>query len=119
MKKSLFTMAVLVMAFGNVGLAQRNTDLKSKVTERIFKQYGLVRESYIVPQQANYNVLEGAQYRTTYYYDEWDYTLTEEITETYLDDWKNESRITYDYDFKDEDLDFDITDMKGKDYYDI
>jgi len=99
MKKSLFTMAVLVMAFGNVGLAQRNTDLKSKVTERIFKQYGLVRESYIVPQQANYNVLEGAQYRTTYYYDEWDYTLTEEITETYLDDWKNESRITYDYDF--------------------
>ena len=97
MKKSLFTMAVLVMAFGNVGLAQRNTDLKSKITERIFKQYGLVRESYIVPQQANYNVLEGAQYRTTYYYDEWDYTLTEEITETYLDYWKNESRITYDY----------------------
>ncbi|MBO6089528.1 MAG: hypothetical protein J6P37_04365 [Lachnospiraceae bacterium] len=27
--------------------------------------------------------------------------------------------LTYDYDFKDEDLDFDITDMKGKDYYDI
>jgi len=27
--------------------------------------------------------------------------------------------LTYDYDFKDEDLDFDITDLKGKDYYDI
>ena len=27
--------------------------------------------------------------------------------------------LAYDYDFKDEDLDFDITDMKGKDYYDI
>ena len=27
--------------------------------------------------------------------------------------------LNYDYDFKDEDLDFDITDMKGKDYYDI
>ncbi len=27
--------------------------------------------------------------------------------------------LTYDYDFKDDDLDFDITDLKGKDYYDI
>ena len=27
--------------------------------------------------------------------------------------------LTYDYDFKDDDLEFDITDMKGKDYYDI
>ena len=92
MKKGLFIMAVLVMAIGNVGSAQHNTDLKSKVTERIFKQFGLVRESYVVPQQANYNVLDAAQYRTTYYYDEWDYTLTEEITETYSDYWKNEAR---------------------------
>ena len=27
--------------------------------------------------------------------------------------------LTYDYDFKNDDLEFDITDMKGKDYYDI
>ena len=27
--------------------------------------------------------------------------------------------LTYDYEFKDDDLEFDITDMKGKDYYDI
>ena len=99
MKKGLFTLLIFVMAFGNVSFAQRSTDLKSRVAERVFKQYGLVRESYVVPQQANYNVLEGAQYRTTYYYDEWDYNLTEEITEMYLDYWKNETRITYDYDF--------------------
>ena len=99
MKKVFFTLAILVMAFGNAGLAQNKTDLKSKTTERIFKQYGLVRESCIVPQEANYFLLEGLQYRTTYYYDESEYTLTEEITEEYDGSWTNQSRIAYEYDF--------------------
>lgn len=99
MKKAFFTMAILVMAFGNMGFAQSKAEQRAKITERIFKQYGLIRESYIVPQQANYNIIEGTQYRTTYYYDESDYTLTEEITEAYSDGWTNLSRVTYEYDF--------------------
>lgn len=99
MKKALFTMAILVMAFGGMGFAQSKAGQETKITERIFKQYGLFRESYIKPYQANYNVIDAARYRTTYYYDESDYTLTEEITESYSGDWTNVSRIAYEYDF--------------------
>ena len=119
MKKGLFTLLILVMAFGNAGFAQPYNDLKSRVTEQILKQYGLVRESYVVPQQANYNVLEGAQYRTTYYYDEYEYTLTEEITEVYLDDWKNEARITYDYGFNSNVLEMYHQMWVGSDWMDV
>lgn len=99
MKRLFFTLAVLVMAFGNMGFAQSKVELKSKATEMVFKQYGLTRQSYIVPQQANYYESDGTRHRTTYYYDESEFTLTEEITETYWDSWQNESRITYEYDF--------------------
>ena len=99
MKKALFTMAILVMAFGNLGFAQSKAEMKAKITERVFKQYGLVRESYIVPQQANYYESDGTQHRTTYYYDESEFYLSEEITEAYGDFWENESRIAYEYDF--------------------
>ena len=99
MKKAIFTLAILVMAFGNMGFAQSKADLRKNTTEQIFKQYGLVRESNIVPQQANYYESDGTRHRTTYYYDESEFTLTEEITETYWDSWQNESRITYEYDF--------------------
>ena len=100
MKKVFVTLAVLVMAFGNVGYAQRTTDLKSKVAEQVFKQFGPNRESDVVPQQAIYNVLDATQYRTTYYYDESDYTLTEEIEESYSDgSWTNVTRIAYEYGF--------------------
>lgn len=99
MKKAFFTMAILVMAFGNMGFAQSKAEQRAKITEQIFKQYGLVRESNIKPYQANYNVIDATQYRTTYYYDEWEYTLTEEITESYSGGWTNVSRIAYEYDF--------------------
>ena len=99
MKKAFFTMAILVMAFGNMGFAQSKAEQRAKITERIFKQFGLVRESNIKPSQANYNVIEGTQSRTTYFYDESDFTLSEEITESYSDGWTNVSRITYEYDF--------------------
>lgn len=99
MKKVFFTMAILVMAFGNMGFAQSKAEQRAKITERIFKQFGLVRESNIKPSQANYNVIDATQYRTTYYYDEWEYTLTEEITESYSGGWTNVSRIAYEYDF--------------------
>ena len=99
MKKAIFTLTILVMAFGNWGFAQSKADLKAKTTEMIFKQYGLVRDSYFVPQKADFLEADGTQHRTTYYYDESDYTLTEEITETFWDSWQNETRIAYEYDF--------------------
>ena len=67
--------------------------------EIVFKQMGISRDSYIVPQQANYSESDGTQHRTTYYYDESELYLNEEITETYWDSWQNESRISYEYDF--------------------
>ena len=112
-------MAILVMVLGNVGFAQRNTDLKSRVAERVFKQYGLVRESNVVPQQANYNVLDATQYRTTYYYDEWEYTLTEEITESYSGDWTNVSSIAYEYDFNGNVLEMYHKMWMGSDWMDV
>jgi len=99
MKKALFILTIMVMAFGNMGFAQSKAELRAKTTERIFKLFGLGRESYIVPQQANSFDVDGTQHRTTYYYDESEYTLTEEIAEIYYDAWTNESRVTYDYGF--------------------
>ena len=99
MKKTFFTLAILVMAFGNMGFAQSKANLRAKTTERIFKQYGLVRESCIVPEQAYFNEVDGTRHHTTYYYDESELTLTEEITETYWGYWENESRIAYEYNF--------------------
>ena len=45
MKKTIFTLAVLVMAFGNVGFAQRNANLKSNVTANVLKHYGVRDET--------------------------------------------------------------------------
>ena len=118
MKKAILTLAVLVMAFGNVGFAQGKAELKAKTTERIFKQYGLVRESYIVPQQATYSMVEGTQYRTTYYYDESEYTLTEEIMEVYGGDWMNQERIAYEYDFNGNVMEMMAQVWLGDDWYD-
>lgn len=99
MKKRLFMFAVLAMVFGNLGFAQSKMDLKTMSREIVFKQMGISRDSYIVPQQANYSESDGTQHRTTYYYDESELYLNEEITETYWDSWQNESRISYEYDF--------------------
>lgn len=99
MKKTLFTLAILVMAFGNMSFAQSKAEMRAKTTERIFKQYGLIRQSSIVPQQATYSEVDGTQHRTTYYYDEYEFTLSEEVVETYYDSWTNEARALYEYDF--------------------
>lgn len=99
MKKAIFTMAIFVMAFGSTSFAQSKANLRDMSKQYVLKQMGLVRESYIVPQQANYSEVDGTQHRTTYYYDEWDFTLTEEVIETYDDSWVNQSRGLYEYDF--------------------
>lgn len=99
MKKAIITLTILMMAFGTMGFAQSKAEMRAKTTERIFKQYGLVRQSSIVPQQANYSEVDGTQHRTTYYYDESELTLSEEVMETYYDNWTNEARALYEYDF--------------------
>ena len=50
MKKVIIALAVLVMAFGNVGFAQRNTHLKSKATSKVLKYYVVRDETKVVPQ---------------------------------------------------------------------
>ena len=81
MKKGLFILAVLVMAFGNVGLAQRNTLLKSNATARMLQHYGVRDESTIVPQTALWRDTYDTQYRTDYIYDEYEYYLFEEVSQ--------------------------------------
>ena len=100
MKKTIFTLAVLVMAFGNVGFAQRNANLKSNVTQNVLKHYGVRDETTVVPQTAAWHTVDGEKYRTTYTYDEYDFYLIEERTEMDEGDgWNDFYVINYEYDF--------------------
>ena len=80
MRKVIITLAVLVMAFGNVGFAQRNTPLKSNANAKVLKHYGVRDETTVVPQTATWHTFDGEKYRTTYTYDEYDYCLIEEFS---------------------------------------
>lgn len=100
MKKSLFTLAILVMAFGNVSFAQRTAHLKSNANVNVLKHYGIRDETTLAPQTATWETTDGEQYRTTYVYDEYDYYLIMEMTEIKDDDnWQNFSVLNYEYDF--------------------
>jgi len=100
MKKAIFTLAVLVMAFGNVSLAQRETILKSTANEQVFKHYGLLRSSSIKPTQAMLYLEDGSKQRVTYTYDEYDFYLVEEFHEVSVaNGWQNQMRVNYEYDF--------------------
>lgn len=100
MKNGLFVLAVLVMALGNVSFAQRKAELKSNANANVLKHYGVRDETTVVPATAFWETTDGEQYRTTYTYDEYDYYLTEELTEVNNGDgWLAFSLLTYDYDF--------------------
>ena len=99
MKKIIFTMAVLVMAFGNGSFAQHKANLKSTATETVLKYYGVRDETMVVPQVATWQTIENEQYRTTYTYDEYDYYLIEEYTQIDDDGWMDYYMVTYEYDF--------------------
>lgn len=100
MKKGLFVLAVLVMAFGNVSFAQHKANLKSNATQHVLKHYGIRDETTLAPQTATWETTDGEQYRTTYVYDEYDYYLIMEMTEIKDDDnWQNFSVLNYEYDF--------------------
>lgn len=100
MKKGLFTLLILVMAFGNVSFAQRKANLKLNATQHVLKHYGVRDENTVVPETAIWETTNGEQYRTVYTYDEYDYYLIEEHTK--IDEgegWKDYYMITYEYDF--------------------
>ena len=100
MKKGLFTLLILVMVFGNVGLAQHKANLKSIAKQKVLKQYGVRDETTMVPEIATWETTFGEQYRTVYTYDEYDYYLIEEHTKINEGDgWMDYYMITYEYDF--------------------
>lgn len=100
MKKGLFTLLILVMAFGNASFAQRKAILKSNATQNVLKHYGIRDEITVVPQVATWHSASGEDYRTTYAYDEYDYYLTEELIESKEDgEWFDWYLLKYEYDF--------------------
>lgn len=100
MKKGLFTLAILLMAFGNVSFAQHKANLKSNAMQNVLKHYGVRDESTIVPEIATWETTYGEKFRTVYTYDEYDYYLIEEYTKIDEGDgWMDYYVITYDYDF--------------------
>ena len=100
MKKVIFTLAVLVMAFGNAGFAQHKANLKSNATQNVLKHYGVRNETTVVPQVATWKESETDVFRTTYEYDEYDYYLVTEFIEGKEDNtWEPIGMVTYEYDF--------------------
>lgn len=100
MKKRLFMFAVLAMAFGNVGFAQNEANLKSDATANVLKHYGIRDVITVVPEACYITGVNGDKARATYLYDEYDYYLKEELYSMPMgDQWSDLIRITYEYDF--------------------
>jgi len=100
MKKGLFMLAVLVMAFGNVGFAQNEANLQSNATANVLKHYGVRDEITVVPQTCYIAVVNGEAARSTYTYDEYDYYLLEELYAMSMGgQWLDMIRVSYEYDF--------------------
>ena len=100
MKTAFFTLAILVMAFGNMGFAQRNAHLKSDATANVLKHYGVRDETTMVPQIATWHTTDDVKFHTTYSYDEYDYYLNVEYTKINEGDgWLAYYMIKYEYDF--------------------
>ena len=99
MKKGLFMLAVLVMAFGNVGLAQNMANLP-KMDKQVMRYYGVRHNGDLRPAQAIVSQLNGDKSRYTYTYDEYDYYLIEELVENSNGaNWQPAEMVTYEYDF--------------------
>ena len=100
MRKVIVTLAVLVMAFGNVGFAQNKANFKSDATANVLKHYGVRDEITFVPQSCLISGANGDRGRSIYMYDEYDYYLMEELYSMSVgDQWLDMIRISYEYDF--------------------
>lgn len=119
MKKVIIALAILVMAFGNVGFAQRNTYLKSDATVHMLKHFGVRGETDMVPLAAHWQDTDDTYYSTTYTYDEDELYLTEEITRIDEGDgWTNSSRIQYEYGFFGNVIEMSCQEWDGSDWAD-
>lgn len=99
MKKGLIALAVLVMAFGNAGFAQRKTNCKSNEKAIVFRHYGL-RNDDIRPEQAICKTTYGETYKYSYTYDEYEFCLLETLIEVNKGTgYEPSEMITYEYDF--------------------
>ena len=120
MKKAIITLAVLVMAFGNVGLAQKTINLKSIGKANMMKYYSLRDRNDVVPQTADYQDMYGDKYRVTYEYDENEYYLNFEHYEVLWDGiWQEYEMISYEYDFNGNVMEMLVSDFDGEDWYDL
>jgi hypothetical protein len=120
MKKAIITLAVLMMAFGNVGMAQKAINLKSIGKANMLKHYGLRDRNDMVPQTAEYQDTYGDKYRVSYEYDENEYYLNVEHYETFWDGiWQEYEIISYEYDFNGNVLEMLVSDFDGEEWYDM
>lgn len=120
MKKAIFTLAVLVMAFGNVGLAQNRINLKSFGKAAMMKHYGVRERNDMVPQTANWQDTYGDKYRVTYEYDENEYYLNSELYEVLWDGiWQEYEVISYEYDFYGNVLELLVQDFDGEEWWEM
>ena len=120
MKKALFTLAILVMAFGNMGLAQQKINLKSIEKVTMLKHYGLRDRNYMVPQTADYQDMYGDKYRVDYEYDENEYYLSFEHYEVFWDGvWQEYEMISYEYDFNGNVLEMLVSDFDGEEWLEV
>ncbi len=120
MKRVFVTLAILVMAFGNVGMAQQRINLKSMGKASMFEYYGLRDRSDIVPQTAYFEDTYGEKYRVIYEYDEYDYYLTTEVYEVYWDGvWQAYEMLCYEYGFSGDVIEMLVKDFDGEDWMDM
>ena len=80
MKKAFFTLAVLMMAVGNVGLAQGPLSLKADQGNKVFKHFGMTRGSAYAPDYVMFSRSNQVMYRGFFSYDE-EFNRYEELYE--------------------------------------
>lgn len=120
MKKAILILAVLVMAFGNVGLAQQKINLKSLGKADVLKHYGLRERNDMVPQTATWQDTYGDKYRVTYEYDENELYLLTELYEVFWDGiWQEYEMISYEYDFNGNVLELLVLDFDGEEWLEM
>lgn len=99
MKKAIFTLAVLMMAFGNVGFAQ-NRAIHQKMDKQLMSYFGIRHNGDLRPYQAVVANTNGDKSRFTYIYDEDEFYLYEELMENYDGtNWQKAEKVTYEYGF--------------------
>ena len=119
MKKGLFTLLILVMAFGNLGFAQKVANLRTPELKTVMSHYGLRAEGDM-PETAVWRHTNGYEQKRIYTYDEYDFYLTEVLEQAKVGgNWVNDELVTYDYGFDGEVLEVYDKAWFEEQWYDI